>query len=359
MFNLFNKKNSVKKQPKATVKLSAGALSSPLPEPWSRIEKYDEYKGEFYKPPLDFDQLSELKTAHPLHEQILGLKIHLCMLNLQCKKNGSLNLNDLNKVVSDFFLFGNAYLEKIKLGNGWVLKHRNARVVRRAKTGFVKVLNNKIEAKFGEMLHLYSYTDRSAEYGLPKYLALIKPLMLSMVTIARRQAAYDNGTDGGILLTSINPEYNTNKQGELEPSEAFTTFEKQLTSKKRSKAGQVTWWNISEDDGMSMGSDMDLKKRIFYQKISPSLHEDGFEQTMAEVRNMIMDAHGVSKALFGGGEKGNASDLNKVFEVTVATLVATVQNYFIAEINQFSGTDVLDLKQKAVDLGDANDKQNK
>jgi len=122
---------------------------------------------------------------------------------------------DLNAFVADFFLFGNAYLERETNVMGRVLRLHHVRansLWKKAKGGWVQKVvppeKDKIEYREiprAKIEHLREYSPFSDHYGVPPWLAALLPVALAWESNDFKRKFYQNGAHAGlaILLTGI------------------------------------------------------------------------------------------------------------------------------------------------------------
>ncbi len=173
-------------------------------------------------PPVDYSFLAEILHENSWHERCLKVKSRVVAgLGYSLKNEKVPNeiaeiikkpskgigfVTMLNNLELDFQIFGNAYIEVVRIGNNVeALYHMPARDIRikADRSGYVQIPNGimskSVEFKnFGakddkrnihELIHLKNYSPSSSYYGLPDYLGCV-PAITTLTLIAEYNIRY-------------------------------------------------------------------------------------------------------------------------------------------------------------------------
>lgn len=310
----------------------------------------DQKSGDFILPGVDFNLLSKMQDEHPVHKLAIDTKVNLYMLAVNIVDKKILGRAELKKALRDFVLFGNGYLEKVVVGNRHCFRHLNARLVRvKANQDWVMItsgLNNE-NKKIGFMLHLMDYDDRTFFYGLPNYLSALRAITLAKNAVNRRLALHQNGMDSGILAVNIDSGETQDEHDNMVNDPKYDEFINNLKDSKKTKAGRIIFFNFNRPD-----EEVDIKKRIHFTPLGIPLNEDGFEDTQAESRKQIIEAHGINADLLGvTGDKGKAMSSNqaRLLNTCLQTNIYPMLEILKEQMLDEDGKELIEIKQFELD----------
>lgn len=165
------------------------------------------YNGEYYEPPVSFNDLTKLLRANAHHESAIFCKVTTVVQGYRPGAVPVVSRRAIEAVCVDYVYTGNAYLQKIADRTGRVrqLRHLHARAMRRGKDPDVFMQINgpeRIRFQPGEVIHIRKYSPESSIYGLPEYLGAIKSLLLNESATLFRNLFYRNGAHAGFILVT-------------------------------------------------------------------------------------------------------------------------------------------------------------
>lgn len=167
------------------------------------------FNGRYYEPPISFCGLARALKANPHHESAVGLKIQ--MLASLYRPTPLLSRSDMQRVVQDYVIFGNAWLEQINnmLGAPLRLRPTLARWTRVRPDGRALMLIDDVEHDFPGPVLQIAQPDPSQEiYGRPSYEACIQSALLNESATLFRRKYYLNGSHAGFILYLTDPAQN-------------------------------------------------------------------------------------------------------------------------------------------------------
>lgn len=161
------------------------------------------FNGRYYDPPVSFDGLAKALHSSVHHESALEVKKNIIM---SCYKGHPLlPRQDFARLVMDYLIFGNAFLERIenRMGGTLSLKPALAKYTRAMKGGrflFLTELGQEYEFREGSILHLMAPDINQEIYGLPGYIAALQSALLNEASTLFRRKYYLNGSHAGFIL---------------------------------------------------------------------------------------------------------------------------------------------------------------
>lgn len=160
------------------------------------------WNGRWYEPPISFDGLAKMLGANTHHESAIRLKVNLLASCYQPHK--LLSRADFKRLVLDYLVFGNAFLERETnwLGGALTLRPSLARWTRARKDGDCLMLVEGEEHAFaaGTVLHMMEPDVSQEIYGMPAYLAAMQSALLNEAATLFRRKYYVNGSHAGFIL---------------------------------------------------------------------------------------------------------------------------------------------------------------
>ena len=160
--------------------------------------------GRWYDTPVSWDGLAKTFRSSPHHSSCIYVKRNLLVGTYQ--PHALLPRAEFAKLVLDYLIFGNAYLERIDSvgGKPMHLRHALTRYVRRGlKPGqywWVNGVRNEEEFKRGALWHLIEPDINQEIYGLPEYIGAIQSALLNEASTLFRRKYYLNGSHAGYIL---------------------------------------------------------------------------------------------------------------------------------------------------------------
>lgn len=160
------------------------------------------WNGRFYEPPVSFDGLAKMLGANTHHESAIRAKANI--LASCFKTHKLLSRAHFKRLVLDFLVFGNAFLERRSnwLGGTLSLAPSLARWTRTRQDGSCLILIEGTEHEFpaGAVLHLMEPDVSQEIYGMPGYLAAMQSALLNEAATLFRRKYYVNGSHAGFIL---------------------------------------------------------------------------------------------------------------------------------------------------------------
>ncbi len=202
-----NRKQSVKQITSPAIEVFT--FGDPIPV-FDRHEIFDylecPLKGDYYEPPISFDELARTFRAAPHHSSAIYVKRNILTRTFIPHK--LLSRETFNRWVFDFLLFGNAYLElrENSFKHALALKHVPAKLTRRGRSldtyWFIQQTYEQEPHLFpkGKVFHLIEPDVNQELYGLPEYLAGIPSVLLNQSSTLFRRKYYLNGAHAGYIL---------------------------------------------------------------------------------------------------------------------------------------------------------------
>lgn len=193
----------------ATVENKSGVEAFTFGDPTEVLDRREflEYlecvnMGEWYEPPVSWSGLALTFRAAVHHSSPLYVKRNILV---RCfKPHKLLSRADFSRLVLDYLVFGNAYLERTRAVSGKTMRLQAilAKYTRRGhdlKTyWWVQHYTNK--QKLGEVFHLMEPDINQEVYGLPEYLSSLNSVWLNESATLFRRRYYKNGSHAGFIL---------------------------------------------------------------------------------------------------------------------------------------------------------------
>jgi len=162
------------------------------------------HNGRWYEPPLSLDGLARTYRVSPHHSSAIILKRKLLVASFVPSR--WLNRATFEKIVQDFLIFGNAYVERRDnmLGQPLRLDHSLAKFTRRGVTPgtffFVPGGMDEIAYRPDSMFQLMQPDINQEIYGLPEYISALQSALLNENATLFRRRYYLNGSHAGFIL---------------------------------------------------------------------------------------------------------------------------------------------------------------
>jgi len=133
---------------------------------------------KYYNPPINLSYLAKALNASAHHNSAITVKKNILLST--CKTTALLPRTQLEKLVQDYLVFGNAYLEKVEntFGKVIALKSPLAKYMRVGveKGIFYQIVNGFDEYEFPKdaVFNLINPDVNQEIYGVPEYLAALQ-----------------------------------------------------------------------------------------------------------------------------------------------------------------------------------------
>ncbi|MDG6816584.1 phage portal protein [Glaesserella parasuis] len=285
---------------------------------------------KYYNPPVDFSGLARAVKSSAHHQSALAVKKNILMST--CQTSPLLPRYELEKVVQDYLIFGNAYLEK-RMGKEKQILGLNAPLAKYVRRGreqdkFFLLANGYQEYEFpsDSVFHLKQPDVNQEIYGLPDYLASLQSAFLNESATLFRRKYYLNGAHAGSIIYMTDPM-------------ASETDVDDLKEQLQQAKGKGNFKNLFlyAPDGKENG--------IKVIPLSDVVAKDEFLNIKNTSRDDILAAHRVPPQLMGiiPNNTGGFGDIEKAGKVFFINEILPLQQR-LAEINQWLGKEVITFK---------------
>ena len=281
--------------------------------------------GRWYDPPISWEGLARSRHASVHHGSALTIKRNLLVKDFIPHR--LLSRGDFSRLVLDFLIFGNAYLEarKNRLGGVLTLQPALAKYVRRGidLSSYWWVPGYGVEQQLGDVFHLMEHDINQEVYGLPEYLAALQSAWLNESATLFRRKYYQNGSHAGFILYMSDP---------AAKEEDVNALRKALRDSK----GPGNFRNLF------MHVPNGKKDGIQLIPISEVAAKDEFLGIKNVTRDDVLAAHRVPPQLLGviPSNTGGFGDVTKAAEVFHAHEILPLQ-VKLQEVNEWVGEEVI------------------
>lgn len=282
---------------------------------------------QYYSPPIDFSSLAKAVKATAHHQSALTVKKNILMST--CQTSPLLPRSELEKLVQDFLVFGNAYLQRERNRELQItrLNAPLAKYMRRGKEqGKYYLLANghqPFEFKQDSIFHLKQVDINQEIYGLPDYLGALPSAFLNESATLFRRKYYLNGAHAGSIIYMTDPMANESD---------IKVLKEQLKQAK----GKGNFKNLFlyAPDGKENG--------IKVIPLSDVVAKDEFLNIKNTSRDDILAAHRVPPQLMGiiPTNTGGFGDVEKAGKVFFINEIKPLQQR-LQEINHWVGQEVI------------------
>ena len=168
--------------------------------------------GKYYEPPISFDGLARSSRSAVHHASAMQVKRNVLVSTFIPHK--LLSRTAFVKLVNDFLVFGNAYLERVDSVTGKTieLKPALAKYMRRGveldRYWFVYGWKQEHEFPRGKVFHLMEPDINQEIYGMPEYIPALHSAWLNESATLFRRRYYKNGSHAGFILYMTDPAQN-------------------------------------------------------------------------------------------------------------------------------------------------------
>ncbi len=162
--------------------------------------------GTYYQTPVPWMGLARLLRANAYHGPLLEFKTNVLLRGFA--GSNALPRKTMRKVVTDYAVFANAYLQVIRnfYGEAVRLIHLPAINMRRMREydcyGMLDATGQIVPFAPGEVLHICNYDVSQTIYGLPSYLGAVQSMLLNEDATLFRRRYYRNGAHMGYVFYS-------------------------------------------------------------------------------------------------------------------------------------------------------------
>ncbi|CCG09695.1 phage portal protein [Pararhodospirillum photometricum] len=284
------------------------------------------FNGSFYEPPVSFDGLARALLANPHHQSAVALKVQ--KLAAAYRPHPLLSRTDCKRLVQDFVVFGNAWLERIDnvFGKPLTLRPTLARYTRQRPDGRAVLLVDGVEHVFAPeaTLHLCEPDVSQEVYGRPSYEAALQSAFLNEAATLFRRKYYVNGSHAGFILYMTDP---------AQTQEDVDTLRDALKNAK----GPGNFRNLF------LYSPNGKKDGLQVIPISEVMAKDEFLNMKNVTRDDLLAAHRVPPQLLGivPSNAGGFGDIEKASRVWAALELGPLGEALADPINRWLGEKVV------------------
>ncbi|NWC62940.1 phage portal protein [Cedecea sp. P7760] len=283
--------------------------------------------GRYYETPVDWKGFTRAFSQSPLHQSALYFKRNVltgCFI-----PHPLLSRQAFSAFALDWFVFGNAYLERRtnRLGGPLKLQHVPALNTRRGSDldtyWFIRQWKDEHEFKAGEVCHVMNPDIHQEIYGMPEYMAALLSASLSHSADKFRKLYYDNGSHAGCILyvgaSQVDPE-------------SIKVVQKTLSEAR----GKGAFKNVLIH---APGGGKDGVQLLPFSQISA---KDEFLNIKSATRSDLRDAHRIPPQLMGSMPEGTGSlgDIEKAARVFAINEMLPVMEA-MKSVNDWLGMDVI------------------
>lgn len=282
---------------------------------------------KYYNPPINLSYLAKALNASAHHNSAITVKKNILLST--CKTTALLPRTQLEKLVQDYLVFGNAFIEVVKNAFGDVITLRSP-LAKYMRVGvdegqFFQIVTGYEEYEFkkGSVLQLINPDVNQEIYGVPEYLAALQSAFLNESATLFRRKYYLNGAHAGSIIYMTDPTQNK------DDIEAIKTQIRQTKGTGNFKNLFVYIPN-GKKDGMQV------------IPLSDAVAKDDFLNIKNASRDDVLAAHRVPPQLMGivPNNTGGFGDVEKATRVFFINEIIPLQER-LKEINSWVGEDVI------------------
>lgn len=281
--------------------------------------------GKWYEPPISWEGLGRSWRAAVHHNSAIAVKRNVLVSTF--KPHPLLSRSDFAKVVIDYLVFGNLFLEEVRNRLGGLLKldPALAKFTRRGTDldTYWWVPSYNQERQLGKVIHLMEHDIHQEVYGLPEYLAALNSAWLNESATLFRRKYYQNGSHAGFIL------YMTDAAQQQQDVDA-------LRKALKDSKGPGNFRNLF------MYAPNGKKDGLQIIPISEVSAKDEFFNIKNVTRDDVLAAHRVPPQLMGiiPSNTGGFGDASKAAEVFYHNEILPLQTR-LQEINELLGEEVI------------------
>lgn len=282
---------------------------------------------KYYNPPINLSYLSKALNSSAHHQSAITVKKNILLST--CKTTALLPRTQLEKLVQDYLVFGNAYIEikRNRFGNVMAL---NAPLAKYMRVGveqgvFYQVVNGFDEHEFAKdsVFNLVNPDVNQEIYGVPEYLAALQSAFLNESATLFRRKYYLNGAHAGSIIYLTDP---TQNKDDVE------AIKEQIRQTKGKGNFKNLFINIpnGKKDGLQV------------IPLSDAVGKDEFLNIKNTSRDDVLAAHRVPPQLMGiiPNNTGGFGDVEKATKVFFVNEIIPLQER-LKEINMIVGKEVI------------------
>ena len=283
--------------------------------------------NRYYYPPVNPVYLAKSLNASAHHKSAISVKKNILLST--CKTSALLPRTQLEKLVQDYLVFGNAYIQKItnRFGKVVSLSVPLAKYVRRGveQGAFWQVVTGADDYEFPKdsVFHLLDPDVNQEIYGVPQYLASLQSAYLNESATLFRRKYYLNGAHAGSIIYLTDP---TQSNSDVE------AIKEQLRQTKGT--GNFKNLVIYAPGGKEKG--------LQVIPLSDAVAKDDFLNIKNSSRDDVLAAHRVPPQLMGivPSNVGGFGDVEKAAKVFFINEIKPLQER-LQEINDWVGQEVI------------------
>lgn len=292
------------------------------------------HNGRYYDPPVSLAGLARAFRVSPHHSSAIIIKRNLLAATFE--PTPYLTRDAFSKLVLDYLVLGNAYLERKRnrLGQALRLEHALGKYVRRGieadRFFFVPDFQTEFEFERGSVCHLLEPDINQEIYGVPEYLSALQSALLNEAATLFRRRYYLNGSHAGFILYMS------------DPSQSQEDIDALRQALKDSK-GPGNFRNLF------LYSPSGKKDGVQVIPVSEIAAKDEFLGIKNTTRDDILAAHRVPPQLLGvvPANAGGFGDVAKADEVFFRNEIEPLQARFLA-VNDWLGAEAVRFKPREV-----------
>lgn len=283
--------------------------------------------GKWYEPPISFEGLARSSRSAVHHASAMQVKRNILVSTFI--PHALLSRTDFVRLVNDYLIFGNAYLERRRsvTGKNITLQPALARYTRRGADldTYWYVTGWKQEHEFpkGEVFHLMEPDINQEIYGMPEYIPALHSAWLNESATLFRRRYYKNGSHAGFILYMTDP---VQDDGDI----------KKLREALKNSKGPGNFRNLF------MYAPNGKKDGIQLIPVAEVAAKDEFAGIKNITRDDQLAAHRVPPQLMGIVPTNNSGfgDAIKAAQVLNANEIGPLQARF-KEINEWMGEEIV------------------
>lgn len=298
--------------------------------------------GKWYEPPISFDGLAKSARASVHHAS--AMKVKRNVLESTFVPHRLLSRTAFSRLVFDYLVFGNGYLERRRAisGKPVELQPALARYVRRGaeidRYWWVPGWKLEQEMPRGQVFHLMEPDINQEIYGMPDYIPALHSAWLNESATLFRRKYYKNGSHAGFILYMTDP---------AQKEEDITALRQALKDAK----GPGNFRNLF------MYAPNGKKDGIQLIPVAEVAAKDEFLNIKNVTRDDQLAAHRVPPQLMGivPTNTSGFGDAEKAARVFNANEIEPLQARFL-EINDWMGEQVVSFKPYTLAMPAAEDR---
>jgi len=293
--------------------------------------------NDVIEPPVDFDEIIQLSYANAYHGRCVEIKVHNLIDNLQIGETETTFFEDrieedtllefLEKILTDYFLLGNSYLEheNSNIGDLVGLYHVPGQTMRSKKRNFLQITEEKeIQfRKFGsgalnEIMQIRKANVLSTAYGYPTWLPSLEALRIDLKVKQFNSSFFNN---------SARPDMAVVMEGADFSAPAKQAIKEALSQTKGPEnAGKTLLLGVPFENA-----------KIKFEPLTSSLKDIDFSKLSNSTRDEIIAAHGVPPRMLGimqSGQLGGGGEGESQLKTFFQTVISPEGKHIAAKLNK-------------------------